>query len=53
MDTTPKSTVLTENQNEELNRRIKYGEENPKEMIPWKDVYIELLKKYDDNINLV
>lgn len=39
---------LTEEQKEELDRRIKYAEENPDKLIPWEEVRAKLFKKYDE-----
>lgn len=38
---------LTEEQKKELDRRIKYAEENPDKLIPWDEVRAKLFKKYD------
>ncbi len=38
---------LTDEQKEELDKRIKFAEENPDKLIPWEKVKSDLSKKYD------
>jgi len=44
---TEDSFELTEEQKDELNKRIKFAEENPDKLIPWEKVKSDLSKKYD------
>jgi|AntRauTorcE11897_2_1112592.scaffolds.fasta_scaffold11859_3 putative addiction module component (TIGR02574 family) len=43
---TEEDVELTEDQKEELNKRIKYAEKHPDEMIPWEQVRDEIREKY-------